>query len=249
MRRIMKCPLAILQTYFESEFREQSMDKYVDELFFSMLTAEIQFSQSQVNSLLFVKKRLIEWGHLQLIENDAFINPDAPAIDALNLDELGKFHKNIEPKQRLQLSRELILNVIMQAGAAYLVFLLQRFAQTPQLLESVLATDFLEAMHTVGKQQIESLRAVGDKSLLLCGLFPGMATRRHVTLEYYTGMGRSAYLTISELHDKPLSELYFQLSEGFLNMQKILQAIRGEYYQFEAMHAQSVKLNDDSHMH
>lgn len=145
-----------------------------------------------------------------------------------------------------QASTQLVLDENIES---YLVFLLQRFAQTPQLLESVLATDFLEAMHTVGKQQIESLRAVGDKSLLLCGLFPGIATRRHVTLEYYTGMGRSAYLTISELHEKPLSELYLQLSEGFLNMQKILQAIRGEYRQFETMHVHSIKLDNDSHMH
>ena len=132
---------------------------------------------------------------------------------------------------------------------SYLVFLLQRFSQTPQLLESVLATDFLEALNTVGKQQFESLRAVGDKSLLLCCLFPGIATRRQVTLYYYTGMGRTAYLTISELQEKPLAELYFQLSESFLQMQKILQAVRTEYYQIEPMQGYITKFQDDSHIH
>ncbi len=145
-----------------------------------------------------------------------------------------------------QASTQIILDENIES---YLVFLLQRFAQTPQLLESVLATDFLEAMHTAGKQRIESLRAVGDKSLLLCGLFPGIARRRHVSIDYYTGMGRSAYLTISELHEKPFSELYLQLSNDFLNMQKILQALRGEYYQIEVMHIDSVQLEHDNHMH
>lgn len=132
---------------------------------------------------------------------------------------------------------------------SYLVFLLQRFSQTPQLLESVMATDFLEAMQTGGKRQIEFLRAVGDKSLLLCGLFPGIATRRHVSIDYYTGMGRSAYLTISERQERPLSELYFQLSECFLGMQKILQSLRSEYHQIEPLHMNQITLNDDPHLH
>lgn len=114
-------PSVALQAYFEHEFIAQNMDRYVDELFFSMLNAEIQFSQSQVNSLLFVKKRLIQWGYLNSTDNDSFINPDAPAIDALNLAALGAFYQNLDSERRMQLSRELILNVVMQAGAAYLV--------------------------------------------------------------------------------------------------------------------------------
>lgn len=145
-----------------------------------------------------------------------------------------------------QASTQLMLN---ENTESYLVFLLKRFSQTPQLLESVVALDFLESMHIVGKQQIERLRAVGDKSLLLCGLFPGVATRRHVTLDYYTGMGQAAYLTVSELQDKPTSELYFQLSEHFINMQKILQAMRGDFYQFEHKDTDAFALKDDSHMH
>src|SRR3990167_9408917 len=99
---------------------------------------------------------------------------------------------------------------------SYLVFLLQRFVHAPQLPASILATDFLEAMHAVGKQQIDSLQAVGDKSLLLSGLFPGIVERRHVPIDYFTAMGKSAYLTVSELEDKPSAELFYQLSECFI---------------------------------
>jgi len=109
---------------------------------------------------------------------------------------------------------------------SYLVFLLMRFSQTTQLMESVVALDFLESMNAAGKRQVELLRDVGDKSLLFCGLFPGIAKKRHVRLDYFTGLGQAAYLTVSELEDRRVGSLYFQLSEKFLIMQNILQAMR-----------------------
>lgn len=115
---------------------------------------------------------------------------------------------------------------------SYLVFLLQRFAQTPQLFESTVAMDFLTAVQGSTQLQIEQLKAVGDKSLLLCGLFPGLAARRHVSIDYYSQMGQAAYLTVSELQERATAELYLQLSQYFPNLQKILQAMRGSFYQF-----------------
>ncbi len=119
--------------------------------------------------------------------------------------------------------------VLHESTESYLVFLLMRFSQKTQWVESVIAMDFLESMHSGGKRQRELLREVGDKSLLLCGLFPGIAERRHVTLDYFSGMGRAAYLTAGELEERSLAELYFQLSEQFISMQSILQAMRNCY--------------------
>lgn len=111
---------------------------------------------------------------------------------------------------------------------SYLVFLLLRFSQTPQLLESLIALDFLESVHSTGKRQMELLRDVGDKSLLFCGLFPGMARKRHVSLEYFSDMGQAAYLSVGEMHDSQSADLYLQLSEQFLTLQQVLQAMRCE---------------------
>lgn len=122
-----------------------------------------------------------------------------------------------------QASTHLVLN---EHTESYLVFLLMRFSQTTQLVESILALDFLESMQTFGRRQIELLREVGDKSLLLCGLFPGMAAKRHVKLEYFSGMGQAAYLSVSELQDSQSAPLYVQLSEQFITLQQILQAMR-----------------------
>ena len=123
-----------------------------------------------------------------------------------------------------QASTRLVLN---ENTESYLVFLLMRFSQTTQLIESVMALDFLDSMHVAGKRQVELLREVGDKSLLFCGLFPGMAVKRNVRLDYFSDMGQAAYLTVSELQDSESANLYLQLSTQFMTMQQILQAMRG----------------------
>lgn len=135
--------------------------------------------------------------------------------------------------------------VLSENTESYLVFLLQRFAQNPQLAESVLATEFLESMSTFGKKQVEKLKTVGDKSLLLCGLFPGVAERRNVNLDYYVGMGKAAYLTVSELQNNQESELFLDLSNHFPNLQHVLQAIRGEYQKFDIPSSKSTTIDGE----
>ena len=115
--------------------------------------------------------------------------------------------------------------ILPENTESYLVFLLMRFSQAPELAESVLAVDFLNSMQAVGTRQVELLQEVGDKSLLLSGLFPGIAERRHVQLAYFVDMGKSAYLTVSELSDTEVAKLYQTLSEEFNNLQSILAAL------------------------
>lgn len=116
--------------------------------------------------------------------------------------------------------------VLTENTESYLVFLLMRFSHEVELMESVIALDFLESMQAPGTRQVELLREVGDKSLLFCGLFPGMAKKRHVRLNYFSDMGQAAYLSIGELQEDTTDDLYFQLSAQFMNMQQILQAMR-----------------------
>lgn len=141
---------------------------------------------------------------------------------------------------------QLVLN---ENTESYLVFLLQRFAHAPQLAESILALDFLESMAAFGKKQIEKLTVVGDKSLLLCGLFPGVVERRNVQLDYYVDMGKAAYLSVSELQNTPDSELFLDLSTNFPNLQTILQALRGDYQQFSSPSQCPLELQDRVNKH
>ena len=109
---------------------------------------------------------------------------------------------------------------------SYLVFLLMRFAGRADLGSSILALEFLQSLHSSGEVRIEKLKELGDKCLLFSGLFPEQAKRRHVTRNYFTDMGQSAY---SLIHDREggWAELYGALSEAFINMTTVLNVMRG----------------------
>ena len=147
----------------------------------------------------------------------------------LHPTDMSQWHALVNEAQS---SVKLALDEEMES---YLVFLLMRFAQSTKLIESVLALDLLESMHILGNRQVDLLREVGDKSLLYCGLFPGMAVKRHVRLEYFSDLGQAAYLTVGELQLNESANLYLQLSAQFISMQQILQAMRGDHFHFNDM--------------
>ena len=105
---------------------------------------------------------------------------------------------------------------------SYLVFTLMRFCQQPELVNSIMALEFLDASQQSGQQQHTQLRDVGDKCLLVSGLFPQNAKRRLVSINYFVNLGRSAY---QQLHDK-IQGLYGQLAQDFVPMMDVLHAIR-----------------------
>lgn len=109
---------------------------------------------------------------------------------------------------------------------SYLVFLLMRFTNQPDLAASILALDFLESTQQVGSQRHKSLRDVGDKCLLFAGLFPGRAQRRRVQLSYYIKLGQSAYTTVSQDERDSVAQLFNDLSLGFIHLRDILHAVR-----------------------
>jgi hypothetical protein len=137
----------------------------------------------------------------------------------LHPTDISQWHALVNEAQA---STQLILP---ENTESYLVFLLMRFSQSPELAESVLAIDFLNSMQAVGTRQVELLREVGDKSLLLSGLFPGIAEKRHVQLQYFTDMGQAAYLTVSELEQDEIGALYHELSCQFKQLRQVLKAL------------------------
>lgn len=147
----------------------------------------------------------------------------------LHPTDLSQWHALVNEAQA---STRLVLN---ENTESYLVFLLMRFTQGPKLIESIIALDFLEGMQKTRRHKAELLRDVGDKSLLFCGLFPGIAEKRRVNLNYFIDMGQAAYLTVGELQESQSAELYFQLSNQFIDLQKILQAMRGDFLQFTSI--------------
>lgn len=110
-----------------------------------------------------------------------------------------------------------------RALEAYLASLLHRYTDKPALVKAILATSFLEAMQQQSHQRQHSLQQVGDQCLLLTGLFPKIADKRHVKIRYFVDLGRAAYTAISTAS---ANDLYHSLAIKFVLLMDILQSIR-----------------------
>lgn len=123
---------------------------------------------------------------------------------------------------------------------SYLVFLLIRFVTQPEIAGSILGKEYLESAHqqSPAVQEIK-LQEVGDKSLLMAGLFPSRSQRKLVKISYFVNLGINAYSTISQLSSrKSIQDLYAHLSEAFVSMMDVLQATR----EIEAEHYTQLNL-------
>lgn len=128
-----------------------------------------------------------------------------------------KLVKEAEIENRIQLDEEL---------ESYLVFLLMRYTEKPEMAAKVMALEYLRGMQINGSHRQVQLRDVGDQCLLFCGLFPRRAERRRVRIGYYVDMGRSAYHSVSEASQKAMAIMFAHLSERFVELMDTLQAMR-----------------------
>jgi hypothetical protein len=119
---------------------------------------------------------------------------------------------------------------------SYLVFLLHRFLQQPDLMTHTLGLEYLQAHQYLGQDKQYRLRDIGDICLLFSGLFPGIAQRRRVPISYFVGVGKSAYSTLAATfpNETPVAALYKQLQIHFVVLMDVLQCLRelgGEHLQ------------------
>jgi hypothetical protein len=109
---------------------------------------------------------------------------------------------------------------------SYLVFLLMRFINHPEMANSVLALDFLQNIKKLKTENQHIMREVADKCLLYSGLFPGRAKRQRVQISYYVDLGRHSYFALSASHKNAFSPLFASLSDHFVGLMDILHAMR-----------------------
>lgn len=105
---------------------------------------------------------------------------------------------------------------------SYLVFLLMRYMDKPEIMRHIIATEFMSGLHENRKKQQWIFQEVGDKCLIFSGLFPHIADKRLVKISYFVDMGQAAYATLS----KKNSDLYGLLARHFVPLMDILQSIR-----------------------
>jgi len=115
-----------------------------------------------------------------------------------------------------------------EAVENYVVITLDAFTTNPDLASTVVAVDFLKNLNIESVRNLEMLRQVGDQCLILSGLFPERVKRKLVSADYFIQIGKRAYhvLSVTRISWKLDRGLFFQLSENFITVTDILQAMR-----------------------
>lgn len=109
---------------------------------------------------------------------------------------------------------------------SYLVFLLMRYTQKPEMAAKVMALEYLRGMQAGGSHRQAQLRDVGDQCLLYSGLFPQRAERRRVRISYYVDLGRSAYQSVADASQRAMAQVFSHLAIQFVELMDILLAMR-----------------------
>lgn len=108
----------------------------------------------------------------------------------------------------------------------YLVFMLLRHQQDAYLLARIQALEWLNAQEEVGTARADALRDVGDRCLLIAGLFPGVAERRHVSVDYFIDLGRNAYGEVAHCSRAGYAELFERLARSYHDLVQVMRALR-----------------------
>ncbi len=96
------------------------------------------------------------------------------------------------------------------------------------LLAHTFALDWLHAHAQVGRTRRDALRDVGDRCLLVAGLFPGLARRRRVSVDYFVDLGRGAYREVAEAGRSAYDALFGQLAQDYRQLVAVLSGLRGQ---------------------
>jgi len=110
----------------------------------------------------------------------------------------------------------------------YLIMTLDAFTKEHKVISKVVALDFLQAVELSPTESKKAMRRVGDRCLLIAGLFPEQAKRRNVSVTYYIGIGKQAYYNVAnrESFQRFDPELFINLAQQFVDLTKVLNAFR-----------------------
>lgn len=109
---------------------------------------------------------------------------------------------------------------------SYLGFVLIRHQRDEQLGARTVATDWLQAFDEIGQVRADALRDVGDRCLLIAGLFPWLAERRRVSPDYFVALGRGAYAGVADCTRSGYADLFAQLARAFRRLVEVLGHLR-----------------------
>lgn len=115
---------------------------------------------------------------------------------------------------------------------SYLVFTLIRHARDAGLGARIMALELFAALEAGRATGDDHLRDVGDRCLLIAGLFPNLRQRRRVDAGYYQAVGRTAYGLLGERAGSVLAGLYAELAERYADLVRVLLGLRVDAGQY-----------------
>ena len=115
---------------------------------------------------------------------------------------------------------------LTETTESYLVFLLMQHLRDGALAGRTLALEWLAALDRVGTVRAETLRDVGDRSLLIAGFYPGLAERRRVAPAYYLRLGQLAYDGAADVARRSERPLFEELAKAAASLVRVLAAMR-----------------------
>ncbi len=108
----------------------------------------------------------------------------------------------------------------------YLSNLLSEFVDCEKLSNSIeepMALTFLKSLEGGGFfEQAVILRRLGDSSLFVSGFFPDSFTRKLIDIDYYIGVGSTAYRRLAENSEENTSPIFGELSYKFVKLVDVL---------------------------
>ena len=113
----------------------------------------------------------------------------------------------------------------------YLVDLLQHFMFSSNLFakRETLAELYLRAQNSPPPMRFEMLKKLGDGSLYISGFFGDSLSRKIVDIDYYVGMGGTAYKSLAiSAADENLAQVYDEFSLCFGEFVDVLTVISQE---------------------
>ncbi|WP_233841805.1 hypothetical protein [Dyella sp. 2HG41-7] len=113
-----------------------------------------------------------------------------------------------------------------ESSESYLVFVLLRYQADTTLLARTQGIDWMESLALAGSARADALRDVGDRCLLVAGLFPGQIERRRVSVDYFITIGRNAYQGVADLTRQAYAAMYAQLAYHYGELVSTLLAVR-----------------------
>jgi hypothetical protein len=113
-----------------------------------------------------------------------------------------------------------------ESQESYLVFTLVRHSRDAVLAGRTLALEFLDGLGGERALREDRLRDVGDRCLLIAGLFPGLGQRRCVGPDYYRNLGSAAYRELGAQPGRMMATLYAELALAFQALVRVLERVR-----------------------